>query len=141
MNNPVALDDMYFVGPQAIADDFAELKSMGFERIINNRPDGEVEGQPLSSDLKAAAQKLGLEYIENPIDLNALGEQQVEIQSDALTDAKKTFAFCRTGTRSSVLWVLVKNAQGNAYPELVGYVSSKGFDLARCEVAMLPLAK
>lgn len=141
MNNSVALDEQYFVAPQIAIDDLSALKALGFERIINNRPDGEVPDQPSSVDMNAAAQALGLEYIDNPINLNALGLEQVEIQRAAIAEPKKTFAFCRTGTRSSVLWVLVNNAKGQSYQSLVEHVSSKGFDLARCEPAMTPLAK
>jgi len=139
MNNPIALDDMYFVGPQVLLEDFAKLKAMGFERVINNRPDGEAEEQPVSADLEAEARAQGLEYIYNTVNLSALGQEQVSQQMASLEESKKTFAFCRTGTRSSVVWVLVNNAQGKEYQTLVDYVSAKGFDLARCEAAMQPL--
>ncbi|SBS32132.1 Beta-lactamase hydrolase-like protein [Marinomonas spartinae] len=139
MNDPIALDEMYFVGPQALVEDFAEIKAMGFERVINNRPDGESDDQPVSADLEMAAREHGLEYVYNPVNLSVLGQKQVSQQQASLEESKKTFAFCRTGTRSSAMWVLVNNAQGQDYQTLVDYVSVKGFDLARCEVAMQPL--
>lgn len=141
MNTPISLGNNYFVAPQVISDDLVELKMLGFERIINNRPDQEAEDQPLSDDLKEAAETLGFEYVHNPVDLKKLGESQVSAQATAIADAKKTLAFCRTGTRSSVLWVLMNNAQGQNYNDLKADVTAKGFDLSRCEPAMQPLIK
>jgi len=82
-----------------------------------------------------------MEYVSNPINLAALSQDQVDCQGRALLEEKKTLAFCRTGTRSSVLWVLLENAKGGSYEELVGQVSGKGFDLSRCVAAMAPLVK
>ena len=141
MNDPVLLENNYFVAPQIQQEDLSALKTMGFQRIINNRPDGESDDQPLSVELKAVAQDLGLEYVENAIDLKLLNQAHVDSQAAALSEAKKTLAFCRTGTRSSVLWVLMQNAQGGNYTELSAAVAAKGFDLSRCEAAMAPLVK
>lgn len=139
MNNLVQLDALYFVAPQLIEGDLVFLKGQGFERIINNRPDAESDDQPTGESIRAAAESLGMEYISNPIDLATLSQVQVDCQGRALQESKKTLAFCRTGTRSSVLWVLLENAKGNDYCELVTQVSGKGFDLSRCAPAMAPL--
>lgn len=141
MNSPIQLDEFYFVASQLVEENFATLKAQGFERIINNRPDLESEDQPSGESLKKAADLVGLEYISNPIDLSKLSQEHVSCQVDALSTVKKTLAFCRTGTRSSVLWVLLNNAQGGDYDNLSSYVSSKGFDLTRCIPAMVPLLK
>lgn len=141
MDNPIPLANNYFVAPQILVEDLLQLKALGFERIINNRPDKEADEQPLSASLEQAAAELGLDYVHNPVDLKALSESEVNAQVAALADEKKTLAFCRTGTRSSVLWVLLKNAQGADYDELKAGVIAKGFDLSRCEPAMQPLIK
>ncbi|MBJ7537574.1 TIGR01244 family sulfur transferase [Marinomonas transparens] len=141
MNDPVQLDALYFVAPQLVEQDLVTLKKMGFERVINNRPDHEVDDQPLGSDLQKAADLLGMEYISNPIDLAHLSQSHVGLQGESLSVDKKTIAFCRTGTRSSVLWVLLNNAKGKDYKELVSFVSAKGFDLLRCASAMDPLSR
>lgn len=141
MNDPVLLENNYYVAPQIQLTDLAALKALGFQRIINNRPDGESDDQPLSAQLKAEAQALGLDYVDNPIDLKQLAESHVGSQRQALSEDKKTLAFCRTGTRSSVLWALMSNADGKAYEELSAFLAAKGFDLSRCEAAMAPLLK
>lgn len=141
MNNPIQLDEFYFVAPQLSEEDFVALKEQGFDRIINNRPELESEDQPSGKSLQEAAETLGLEYISNPIDLSKLSQEDVFCQAAALSTMKKTLAFCRTGTRSSVLWVLLNNDKGGDYDDLSAHVSSKGFDLTRCVPAMTPLKK
>ena len=141
MSNVVQIDEFYFVSPQVLREDLSELKKQGFEKIINNRPDGESDDQPSGESLRVAVEMLGMKYVSNPIELPKLSQAHIDAQSDALVESEKTLAFCRTGTRSSVLWVLMKNAQGEEYQELVSQVSGKGFDLSRCSAAMELLAK
>ncbi|NVK74413.1 MAG: TIGR01244 family phosphatase [Oceanospirillaceae bacterium] len=141
MNNVVQLNASYFVAPQLSESDLALLKEQGFERIINNRPEGESDDQPAGDVIRTAAESLGMEYVANPIDLSKLSQEQVEAQEQAISEEKKTLAFCRTGTRSSVLWVLMENGNGQDASDLVSYVSGKGFDLSRCSAAMAPLLK
>lgn len=139
MNNPIQLDAYYFVLPQLLKEDLEALKSQGFERIINNRPERESDDQPDGESLRIEADRLGLEYVSNPIDLSALSQINVESQASALKESKKTLAFCRTGTRSSVLWVLLEHAKGKNFNDLDVYVTGKGYDLSRCLPAMTPL--
>ncbi|MDB4837469.1 TIGR01244 family sulfur transferase [Marinomonas sp.] len=141
MSSIVQLDNEYFVAPQVLEKELRELKAQGFEQIINNRPDGESEEQPFGESIRLQAEALGLGYINNPVDLSKLFKEQVDTQKEALLTGKKTLAFCRTGTRSSVLWVLLENDKGNDYEELVSMVSGKGFDLSRCMNAMAPLVQ
>ncbi|BFM48583.1 TIGR01244 family sulfur transferase [Marinomonas sp. THO17] len=139
MTTPVQLDENYFVAPQIFVEDLSVLKEQGFTLIVNNRPDGEAEDQPNAEQLEKAAKALGLKYAWNPIELPKLAQEHLTKQSEIITPIQKTLAFCRTGTRSSVLWVLMENAKGRSYADLVSQVSAKGFDLSRCESAMIPL--
>lgn len=141
MNDPIQLSEQYYVAPQLEVADLAVLKSQGFERVINNRPDGEAEDQPASQQLQAEADRLGLEYVANPVKLPELSQVQVECQSDALTESKKTLAFCRTGTRSTVLWVLMENQNGRDFEGLVAEAQGKSMELSRCQPAMQPLIR
>ncbi len=40
---------------QITADDIAEIKAQGFTTIINNRDDGEIEGQPSAASIRAGS--------------------------------------------------------------------------------------
>jgi len=132
---PIKLSDQYYVLPQIAVSEIASYIAQGFDVIINNRPDNESEGQPLSKDLANKANELGIRYVHNPVDLSKLSQQQLDLQQDAVFSSKKVLAFCRTGTRSSVLWVL-NNQDENTFDELVANVNAKGFDLSRCLPAM-----
>lgn len=133
--DPIKLADQYYVLAQITEAEMVEYCAQGFEVIINNRPDNESEGQPLSKDLAKKAQELGVRYIYNPVDLSVLSQRQLDQQKAAVSSGDKVLAFCRTGTRSSVLWVLNNQVEG-AFDELVGSVNAKGFDLTRCLPAM-----
>ncbi|RDL42954.1 TIGR01244 family phosphatase [Marinomonas piezotolerans] len=131
----------YSVAPQLDIADIEALKAAGYDMVINNRPDGETEDQPTSEQVRAAVEAAGLKYVYNPVDLKALSHKEVEIQSAQISTDQKVFAFCRTGTRSSVLWVLANQEDEQTFNELVASVQQKGFDLGRCMPAMEPLKK
>ena len=57
----------FAVAPQIAVDDITAIKELGYVAVINNRPDGEVEGQPLTNDIKSKALEAGLEYYDLPI--------------------------------------------------------------------------
>ena len=50
------LTESLSVAPQLQPEDMAELARAGFKTVINNRPDGESEDQPSSTELAAAAE-------------------------------------------------------------------------------------
>lgn len=83
-----------------------QIAEAGFKVLINNRPDGEEAGQPSSEDIRAAAEKAGLEYHFMPV--NALtfpGEDFAEMTRLFDDSEQPAFAFCRSGTRCANLWV------------------------------------
>ena len=95
------------VGPQITASDVDTLAVLGFRSIIGNRPDGESPDQPAFALIEAAARQHGLEVRHIPVDANRIGSHDIEAFRDALRDLPKpVFAFCRTGTRSTLLWAL-----------------------------------
>lgn len=87
--------------------DMATVAATGFQTVINNRPDNEVEGQPNNAEMAAAAQALGLQYYYLPVIAGEVSEQNVTDFAELLTQIKgPVLAFCRTGTRCSSLWAL-----------------------------------
>lgn len=139
--NITELNSNYSVSPQISVAEVEEIKALGFDVLINNRPDGEVDDQPTSAEIQAAAEQAGLTYVYNPVDLKQLTNKEVVAQQQAIADAGNVFAYCRTGTRSSVLWVLAEQKDENSFIEHVAHVMKKGFDLGRCLPAMEPLKK
>ncbi len=95
------------VTSQLSVEDSGIAAAQGIKSIINNRPDGEAEDQPLSSELEAAAQRHSLVYQHIPVTPGKLSEENVAQFRAALeTLPTPVLAFCRTGTRSTTLWAL-----------------------------------
>jgi uncharacterized protein (TIGR01244 family) len=100
------LDEKVLVSGQIRPEDVAALVGEGVTMLVNNRPDGEEPDQPLGMDIEEAARAAGIEYRAIPI-IRGIGPADAQAMQDAIKAAKgKVFAFCRTGTRSSLAWAL-----------------------------------
>lgn len=122
------LVDQLSVAAQIDVADIATLAAQGFRSVINNRPDGEAEGQPASTWLEAAARQAGLVYRHIPVVSGQLSDAQVQAFADAL-DAlpRPVLAFCRTGTRSTMLWALQAGGPADAILQIA---QEAGYDLS-----------
>lgn len=95
------------VSGQIDGRDIGSLASRGFHTIINNRPDGEGEGQPSSAELEQAARRHGMDYHYIPIVPGQLTDEKAAVFGAAMAEVKgPVLAFCRTGNRSASLWAL-----------------------------------
>lgn len=102
----VKLTPTVAAAPQIQIDDLASIAAAGFKLVINNRPDGETPDQPSSSDLQSAAEAAGLDYVYYPLNaFNYPGEDLSAMAALFDDESRPVFAFCRSGTRSSNLWV------------------------------------
>ena len=102
----VQLNDHVAVAGQIQPHDMAAIAAAGYRSIVNNRPDGEAADQPSSAVLQAAAQAAGLEYHYYPLNaFNYPGDDVAAISALFDDPDKPAFAFCRSGTRSTNLWI------------------------------------
>ena len=124
------LDDTTLVSGQIRPDDAPRLKTEGVTLIVNNRPDGEEPGQPLSAEIEQAARAEGIDYRFVPI-ARGIGPSDVEAMQAALDEVGdgKMLGFCRSGTRSALAWAVAKSQQGVAREELERCAARAGFDL------------
>jgi uncharacterized protein (TIGR01244 family) len=119
------------VSPQIGLDAVAEAKALGVTLIINNRPEGESEDQVPGAEIEAAAHAAGLEYVAIPITHSGFSQPQVEAMVAALQGADgKVLAYCRSGTRSTLLWALAESAQGGDPDSLTNMAAKAGYDLS-----------
>lgn len=119
-----------FVSPQIGVDAVAEAKAMGVTLIINNRPEGESEDQVPGAEIEAAARAEGLDYVAIPITHSGFSQPQVEAMVAALDGAEgKILAYCRSGTRSTLLWALAESAQGGDPDSLTNMAAKAGYDV------------
>ena len=123
------LDDRTSVGSQILPADVSKLRDAGVTMIVNNRPDGEEPGQPLSAEIEAAAEKAGIAYRFVPIQ-RGIGPADVEAMQEALNACDgKLLAFCRSGNRSALAWAVARREQGASVEELQQAAASAGVDL------------
>jgi uncharacterized protein (TIGR01244 family) len=89
---------------QIMPDEVKEVAALGFKTLINNRPDGEAPGQPTSAEIEAAAGTCGLHYVFLPVVSSQVASESANFASQLAAAPKPALAFCRSGTRSSMLF-------------------------------------
>ena len=124
------LDDRTLIGGQISPQEVAELGRHGVTMIVNNRPDGEDDGQPLAADIEAAAEQAGIAYRHVPI-RRGIGPADVDAMQEAIRECGdgKLLAFCRSGNRSALAWAVARAEQGASRDELERCASGAGIDL------------
>ena len=129
MFRSITIDIM--VAPQISVDAVAEAKAAGVALIINNRPEGESDDQSPGADIEAAARAAGMDYIAIPITHSGFSQPQVMAMVAALQGAQgKILAYCRSGTRSTLLWALAESAQGGDPDALTNMAAKAGYDVS-----------
>lgn len=125
------LTENFLASPQISVADVEAAREIGVRLIVDNRPDGEDPTAPQSHDIEAAAQAAGIEFRAIPVGHSGFSETQVEQMIAALEDATgKVLAYCRSGTRSTLLWSLAQ-AKGGASPDdLARTAMAAGYDLS-----------
>lgn len=124
------IDDSISVAPQIAPADMAEAAAQGVTLIINNRPEGEEDGQPTGDAIAAAAEAAGLEYVAIPVTHAGFSHAQVDGMVAALEQAAgPILAYCRSGTRSTYLWALARAKMGDHPAVLVEKAEAAGYDL------------
>ncbi|MEX2475586.1 TIGR01244 family sulfur transferase [Marinobacter sp.] len=124
------IDDQITVAPQISVDDVAELARLGFKTLVANRPDHEEPGQPGMSDLEAAAKANGLEWVYQPVESGHITDEDVDRFAPMIQQAEKpVLAFCRSGTRCTVLWAL-SAARDTPAGDVVSKAGNAGYDLS-----------
>jgi uncharacterized protein (TIGR01244 family) len=125
------LGENILVSGQVAPHETAGLAAQGITVLVNNRPDGEDPGQPLSAELEQAARAAGISYHFVPI-MRGIGPADVESMQQALKDAEggKLLAFCRSGMRSALAIALARRADGASAEEVSRQLVEAGFDPA-----------
>ncbi len=124
------LTDMIFVAPQISVEAVKAAHAEGVTLIINNRPEGESDDQVPGTEIEAAARALAMDYVAIPVTHSGFSQPQVEAMEAALDGALgKVLAYCRSGTRSTLLWALAESKGGEDADVLAGIAAQAGYDL------------
>ncbi|RKF20564.1 TIGR01244 family phosphatase [Altericroceibacterium spongiae] len=125
------------VSPQITSGDVAKAAQDGVTMVINNRPDGEAADQPEGAEIENSAREAGLDYVAIPITHAGFSEAQVNAMVDALGKAKgPILAYCRSGTRSTLLWSLAQALLGKDKEEIIAAAEGAGYDISPIEPAL-----
>lgn len=136
------LTDRIFVAPQITVDQVAEAKTQGVTMIVNNRPDDEEAGQVNGAEIEAAAKAAGIAYVAVPVAHGGFAPWQLDGMATALEQAGegKILAYCRSGTRSTLLWALTRARAGDNGDVLAAQAAAAGYDIAPVRQIMDTLA-
>lgn len=136
-----SLSPHMLVAPQIAAQNLSEAKALGVTLVVNNRPDGEDPEAPQSDAIEAAARDLGVDYLYLPITHAGISAAQIEALERALgADEGKTLGYCRSGTRSTMLWALARVKAGDAPDDVARAAAQAGYDTAPIRPMMDMLA-
>jgi uncharacterized protein (TIGR01244 family) len=135
------IDDKTYASPQIGTAQIAEAKALGVAMIINNRPEHESDDQTPGAEIEAAALAAGIGYVAIPVTHAGFSLPQVEAMEQALVAAGEApvLAYCRSGTRSTLLWALTRARMGMNPADIAAAAASAGFDISpiRPQVDML----
>lgn len=126
------IDDRTLVSPQIDIDDVAAAKALGVALIVNNRPEGESADQTPGEAIAAAAQAAGIAYVAIPVTHSGFSMNQVTALDAALRQAgdAPVLAYCRSGTRSTLLWALTQARAGVSPDTIAAKAADAGYDVS-----------
>lgn len=120
-----------YASPQIGLPDVELARTMGVSLIVNNRPEMEEPGQTPGAEIEAAARAAGIGYVAIPVTHAGFSEPQVAAMAKALEGATgPVLAYCRSGTRSTLLWALAEASTGADPDELTAAAAQAGYDLS-----------
>jgi len=135
------LTDLVFVSPQISPSELDQARDLGISLIINNRPEGEADDQTPGDEIAAAARAAGMDYLAIPVTHAGYSEAQVNAMAEALDKAAgPVLAYCRSGTRSTLLWALAQAKAGGAPEAITAHAAAAGYDISSIRPLMDMLA-
>jgi sulfide:quinone oxidoreductase len=127
------LTDEIMLSAQIGPDAMPLLAQQGIRAIICNRFDGEEAGQPDFSSIERAAEAHGIKAVYAPV----LAPPQPISDDEAFAFGevvaalpKPLLAYCRTGSRSVILWGL-SEARQRPFKDVVLTAMGAGYDLTK----------
>lgn len=130
-----------FASPQITLAEVDAAAAQGIGLIVNNRPEGESDDQTPGDEIAAACAAHGIDYVAIPVTHAGFSQPQVEAMAAALAGTDKpVLAYCRSGTRSTLLWALAEASRGEDPNELARLAGNAGYDISPVRALMDMLA-
>lgn len=123
------LSPTFAVSPQIDATDVSTLAEAGYVAIVCNRPDAEVPPSHQAAAIEAAASAAGLDFVYIPVTHQTLSQEMVdEVASVMARVDGPVFAYCASGTRSSIVWSYTQ-AGVQSTDAIIAATSQAGYEL------------
>ncbi len=129
------LSEQLYVSPQLSEQDAEEAARLGIQTVICNRPDGEEDHQPSTAQVQQWLAAEGItSFKHQPVTSAGISATDVAVFQDLVQQADKpVLAYCRTGTRSSLLWAYHQVQNGMSVAEAKAAAAKAGIDLSNFE--------
>jgi uncharacterized protein (TIGR01244 family) len=119
-----------YASPQIGIGEVGEAAALGVTLVINNRPEGESDDQTPGPEIEAAVRTAGMDYLAIPVTHAGFSEGQVKAMAEALAGNEgAVLAYCRSGTRSTLLWALAEASQGGEPETIAASAAQAGYDI------------
>jgi len=130
------------VAPQIDVETVAQARAQGATLVINNRPEGEAPDQTPGAVIEAAARAAGMAYVAIPVGHGGFAPWQLDALDAALADKGEGLAlcYCRSGTRSTLLWALARARAGDDVQAIAEMARAAGYDVTPIWEMMQALA-
>jgi len=124
------LSDDFAVSPQITVEDLPAIWEAGYRTLISNRPDGEETGQTDFARIEEAARKIGFEVFHIPaVSGRAAMPHAIQTRKALENAPKPVFAYCRTGTRCTVIWSLMMLGELED-ADILASAAAAGYDMS-----------
>ena len=126
----IQLDALTYVGKQISVANLNDLKRMNVNTVVVARPEGETTDQPTISELRGAAEALGITVHQIPVVPGNIADADVRAFRVIASEADHpVFAYCHSGMRATSLWALNTVERGQSPNEILRMAKAAGFDL------------
>lgn len=137
----IPLTETIYVAPQIDVGTVAQAADLGVSLVVNNRPEGESADQTPGDSIEQAARAGGMDYVAIPVTHGGFAPWQLDALDEALGKASgKALLYCRSGTRSTLLWALTRARAGEDVEAIGRTAASAGYDVAPIRQIMDALA-
>ena len=123
--------DYLYVSKQLNERFAKQAAQIGIKTVICNRPDGEEEDQPSFETVKEWLHQYGIEHVVYmPMVMEHINDADLQhFQETVAKSPAPILAYCRTGTRSAMMWALNQAKRGVEVNSLIRAADLAGINL------------
>lgn len=125
--------DYLYVSKQLNERTAKQVAQYEIKTVICNRPDGEEADQADFETVKKWLHEAGVENVVFlPVTMDSIDDEKLmEFQETIAKSAAPILAYCRSGTRSALMWALTQAKRGVEVSSLIRAADLAGIDLNR----------